>query len=254
MLPNFAAENKTEYDMLTASYTYPVFPEAVDGRELMKVSALCDCAVNAIGRRIEEQGFGVRMMASVGRSWVLSRYALEIDYRPKMYSRFSVKVSDGPVGCISTPRYVRFTDSEGNEFARGWTEWSIIDRVRRSLSRLDSGQCANLSPVVDPELPCAKPERVRSIEVDHTGTRNVGFSDCDFNGHLNNIKYVEMLYDMLPDEVAGTTSPVRLDVNFHREVMSGENLTLGLGSASGRYNFIVLRGTDTACTASLRIR
>ena len=61
-------------------------------------------------------------------------------------------------------------------------------------------------------------------------------------------------YDMLPDEVAGTTSPVRLDVNFHREVRSGENLTLGLGSASGRYNFIVLRGTDTACTASLRIR
>ena len=86
-----------------------------------------------------------------------------------------------------------------------------------------------------------------------TDSRKVGYSECDFNGHLNNNRYVEMIFDMLPENIVDSSSRLRLDLNFKNEIRRGENLSIGLKqNHSDEYLFIAKAGGHTLCSASVQ--
>ena len=40
------------------------------------------------------------------------------------------------------------------------------------------------------------------------------YSDIDFNRHVNTMRYIEMMLDMLPVDMLTQEAPVRLDIHF----------------------------------------
>ena len=214
----------------------------------MLVPSLCRSIINSIGFFIKEEGFGVDVMRENGFCWVLSRYAFEFDSRPALYKPFNVSVWDGESGNITLSRCIRLTDSKGAEIGRGVTDWCVIDRKTRSLIK----PAAILKDKKGEQAPCARPDRISAITIDSSESRLIHSSDCDFNGHVNNTKYVEMFYDMLPQVQKDTLGPLRLSAYFHKEARLGETLTLGLGKTDKGYNFVVANPGATVCTLSLR--
>ncbi len=55
----------------------------------------------------------------------------------------------------------------------------------------------------------------------------VVYSDIDFNRHVNTMRYIEMMLDMLPVAILTQEAPVRLDIHFLRECRFGQTLTVG---------------------------
>ena len=55
--------------------------------------------------------------------------------------------------------------------------------------------------------------------------RRIVYSDIDGNGHVDNARYIEMAFDVLPESLTGK-SPREVQIVFSREAMPGETLSL----------------------------
>ena len=164
-------------------YAYSVVPEEIDFKGRITVPSLCGHIINAIGQNIRKEGFGIDVMAKENRSWILIRSAFEIDQRPALYSPLFVSVWPVSKGGISFYRCIRITDENGKELGRGTTEWCMIDIASRRpiYPGDDLDVCGRHF-----SLPCEGPRRIQDFAPDMTDSRKVGYSECDFNGHLNN--------------------------------------------------------------------
>lgn len=231
------------------SYEYTVAPENIDFQGHATVPSMCNSIINAIGQNIRKEGAGIDVMKASGRSWVLLRSAFEIDVRPRLYDLFNIFVWPArSKGDLTYNRCVRITDDEGEEIGRGTTEWCVIDIDSRRPVNPDLGLKTTEIPV-----PCRNPRRFTDFIPDLVKTIEIGYSECDFNGHMNNGRYVEMFYNMLPKDRISSGLFTRIDLSFRHEVREGDNVTFGVKKASEEeYLFIARNGNGTLCHASLQ--
>ena len=102
-------------------------------------------------------------------------------------------------------------------------------------------------------VPCKSPRRIIDFLPDFIKHKEVGYSECDFNGHLNNTHYIEMFYNLLPESVLSSGLFTRIDINFRREVHRGDDVIFGIRKASDEeYLFMAKAGDATLCHASLQ--
>ena len=245
-------------------YAYSVVPEEIDFNGRITVPSLCGHIINAIGQNIRKEGCGIDVMRKAGRSWVLLRSAFEIDDRPSLYDNYNVKVWPVKGKGLTYNRCVKLTDAEGEEIGRGTTEWCVIDIHTRKPIFPELGLTD-----VDIPIPCKSPRRIIDFLPDFIKHKEVGYSECDFNGHLiileivryaadfnghlNNTHYIEMFYNLLPESVLSSGLFTRIDINFRREVHRGDDVSFGIRKASDEeYLFMAKTGDATLCHASLQ--
>lgn len=64
-----------------------------------------------------------------------------------------------------------------------------------------------------------------------TQQRQLYYSDCDINGHVNNTRYADFIQDVLHQEGRTGTFVSQMQINYTRECRSGEILSLCLHEA-----------------------
>lgn len=229
------------------TFEYFVNPETTDFQGHITVPSMCGSIINAIGKNIRLEGYGIDVMNQEGHSWVLLRSAIEITDRPRIYDNYNIQVWPVKSSGLTYSRCVKVTNDEGSEIGCGTTEWCVIDiKTRRpvfpELVLEDS----------DRSFPCRSARRIADFPPEITTTREIGYCDCDFNGHLNNTHYIEMFYNLLPPELVTTGLSVRIDINYRSEVRSGDKVSFGIRRKNDEeYQFIAKAGDRTLCQASL---
>lgn len=228
-----------------SEYVISVTPDCLDGEGLARIPAIYEMIINAVGLHIREEGLGVDVLHGRGLTWALVRCAVEFGRRPALYESLTVDVCAGERSGLAYERYVRISDVYGNSVARAVTDWCVIDRESRKPAVIEVPTTDDLDP-----RPCTSPLRLRPFVSRARRRQRVGYSDCDFNGHLNNGRYVEMFYNLLPKHFTDLDGGVRLDVNFLKEVPSGGHTISYLKSDEEEvYNFCLQWDGIPACCA-----
>lgn len=239
-------------------YIYYVQPEDLDANGKATVPALYRIAINSIGKRIREEGYGIDVMSANGLSWVIVRCGVEFLRRPDLYESLRVDVWRGESSSVCQERCFSIKGEMGEEICRGVTHWCVMDSASRRPVQFDiTGPAAPSSleesaPGPARQAPCLRPRRIASFSAEGGERRCASYCECDFNGHLNNVKYLEMFLDLLPRSVAGSLSPLRLDLNFRKEVPCGDIIrTAARPISDGCYEFCMYHGNTPACSARL---
>ena len=159
--------------------------------------------------------------------FLLSRLALSFDRPVRAYEKIRVETcATSDSRGVSFGRYFRVTRG-GETVARATSTWA--------LARTDTHEMIRVSdcPVdlgAEPSGDCPVALRFRipgDITLDEVGTRTVRYSDLDFNGHMNNTRYPDLLCDFLPDlsefRVGG------MSLSFLHEAAAGETLRVFVG-------------------------
>ena len=133
----------------------------------------------------------------------------------------------GPDGLFFL-RDFQLLDHEGASLVRCTSSWVIIDEQTRRLIRPDR-QSASLmtdGPVDDAIAERAPKLVLPDQEGRLAGEHTVVYSDVDFIGHSNNVRYVIWAMDALPYEEV-LARPVRdLYINFIKETTLGQTVSL----------------------------
>ena len=235
-------------------YTYYADPQQVDFTLRMTVPALANEVLNTAGVDAQRKGFGIDKLNKENRSWVLSRMAIEIDDRPEQYSSYEIVTWVNEYNRMLSTRNFTLHDAAGREFGRAVTQWCIIDLGARKAIDLNTviGTCAD--SIVDAPSPTEKPRKVTGIVPQHIAEHRVVYSDIDFNRHVNTMRYINMMFDMLPIEQLTAIRPVRLDIHFMHECRYGQTLTVGYEQRDGLSLFEVSNGEEAAVRAALEWR
>lgn len=127
-----------------------------------------------------------------------------------------------PARGYSFMRYFQIT-KQGQIVAEAASTWALLDINNKTMVRGDeSYDC--FFPYDEPLDASHLPRRARASkkELIEVGSRRIVYSDIDYNMHMNNTRYPNMICDFLPDMNGKRLS--RLSMTYVREAPLGAQL------------------------------
>jgi len=74
---------------------------------------------------------------------------------------------------------------------------------------------------------------IREFTGEQSFLRKACYSDIDFNGHVNNARYIQWIQDIIEPGTLETAKQIRLDINYLSEVRCGETIRLYITPING---------------------
>jgi len=232
---------------LKSNYTYQIQPQDVDYTCRLRLYTLENYLLNVAGRAAEDEGYGLTQLNPLGYTWVITRLNLEIQYIPTYYETIRIETwVEQNAHMLSIRNYRIYLGDK--QIGRAKSVWAVLDLNKREIvnvfdlpmfqGKVD-GEILDLPKAIR-LLPIANPEG----EVAYT----IQYSDCDYNNHCNSCKYLERMMDAKCPNVENI--PIRLDINYIKEVHISEPITTKfLSDSQGTHYQQVDQNGKSICTA-----
>ncbi|MBR2333574.1 MAG: acyl-ACP thioesterase [Rikenellaceae bacterium] len=204
-------------------YKYTVEQANVEGHGRAKISFINGIIMQTADTDAYRTGFGVSTMQQENYSWVLSRYAVQIDRIPTIGEVISVDTWIGKCEKFFSVRNFILRDESGATIGTAISLWALINLTTRRPMLIEE---MHEGVSLDREEPMSRPAKIGAVRADLTAEHRVAYSDIDFNGHLNSMRSIDHLIDMLPVSEVIDSKGYRLDINFSREGFAEQVLTL----------------------------
>ena len=141
-------------------------------------------------------------------------------------------------------RYYRIL--RGDEvIAAADTTWALIDLNSKQLCKADA---FDFGFEHEPSLDIGLPPRFRvphTDELELLGERRIVYSDLDYNMHMNNTRYADMLCDFMPLEDIPKIKGMSL--SYLHEAAFGDVIKIYAKKSDGRYSFRTVNQNGITC-------
>ncbi len=222
--------------------TYKTKWHDTDAGGLMRPSALLVYMQETANLQCREWDCDLtRLHDEEGLGFLLSRIMLRVHAPLRAYEEIEVRTWCPPSKGLTFLRC--FSVLRGNEVvAEAVSHWALMDMKAGRLVRVNDFP----GRFPEGELPEGDiyPARVHipaGTEMEMAGERRIVYSDLDFNHHMNNTRYPDMVCDFLPDMAGRWVSS--LSLSYLREAAFGDVLTVSRTARPDASSTYLLRTT-----------
>ncbi len=196
---------------------------------------------------------GFARLSREGLAWVLSRVSLEMRRWPGANEAYSLTTWVEDVNRHFSQR--NFEIKSGDEIlgyaSSVWMGIDIKKRQSGDLSLLESMR----DVISEKRCPIDRFPRI-SLSPDHEvmsgDTYRFRYCDCDFNRHVNTVRYVELLLNEWNLDFYDTHQVKRFDIAFMHEARYGESVSVvRQQSGDNDYSCVISRGDDVLSKARI---
>ena len=195
------------------------------------------------------------------KSFIVTRMTVEIFKQLHQYEHIEVETWSCPPKGATLIRCYEIRRGE-EVIARAYSTWTVVEM---STGRLCKTAEIDLSSYEQEEaLKMNLPTRVKlpkNIDYEKVGEKEILYSECDMNLHMNNTNYPDMLWNHIPDIRNKKVTSVNL--RFMREAALGAQLELFRGkspepvaedkNAEETYYFVSRIGDDVNVEAAFGV-
>lgn len=204
----------------------------VDRNNRLSPAALFNFFQEVAGNHATELGVGKDDLLRSNQAWVLSRMTALMHRRPGWRETITVRTWPRGTERLFAMREFDITDGFGTTIAQGRSAWLIVDLDKFRPLR-PQAFIENLP--TNPEMPTLA-DGAGSLtarpELEQVGNRRAAYSDIDYNGHVNNARYVQWIQDILDEPVLNSANQFRLDINYLAEIRPRETISLWKGAVT----------------------
>ena len=175
--------------------------------------------------------------------FILSKIKLVFKKQLSAYEDISVSTWTCPSRGFTFSRCFEI-EREGEKVAEAISFWALLNIDTRMLTRVDG---FDLGLESDEPLDIAVSRRIKpsAEELKLLGKREIRYSDIDYNMHMNNTKYPDMICDFMPtDKIADITE---MTLEFLHESALGDTLSFYGANEDGRYYFKTVNENGDTC-------
>lgn len=163
--------------------------------------------------------------------WAVTRNRVQVTRLPRLGEAITVETWPMPTTKVAYPRSVVAYDPDGNELFRSISLWVLMDIGTRAMVLPGKSGITVDGTLTGTEL--AVPHALAVRPMTNTATRTVGYSLLDRNGHMNNTRYMDWVYDLLPSAFH-ESHPVReFTVCYLNEARESDPVTLNYELTDG---------------------
>ena len=202
-----------------------------DSAQRLRPTALLDWMQEAGGRSANTLGFGYDDLISSNTTWVLSRTHVRFNHYPKWREQVTLNTWHKGANRLFYLRDFTLHNAEGELLADATTSWLIIDvnthrlvTTRNTELAESAEKCVKEDAIAEPADKVSFPA---GVEPQLIGTHKVSWSDIDYVGHANNVKYVVWALDALEAKGLYADCELRdLLINYDAEVRNHQLVEL----------------------------
>ena len=155
---------------------------------------------------------------SAGVGFILSRIAIDFLSPLHAYEDVEVRTATCEGHGFCFPRRFEIC-REGEVVARAMSQWGMVRVADRTLLRVaDAPLAFGDEPAIETQMPL-RFRAPRELVFEQVGQRRITYSDLDYNMHMNNTKYPDMVCDFLPD--AHALQLTGMSISYLREAAFG---------------------------------
>jgi acyl-ACP thioesterase len=219
-------------DMMTkenvGSYRFLAEPFHVDCTGRLTMSIVGNHLLNCAGMHAAKRGFGITDLNEHHYTWVLSRLAMEFKDLPMQYDEFSIDTWVEAVYSLFTDRNFSMHNAKGEAIGYARSVWAMIDLDSRRPVNLVTMHEGRINEYIctDRECPIEKPGRIKVVATEPLYSFAAKYSDIDINGHVNSVRYIEHILDLLPLEKHKTERLKRFEIAYITESYFGDQLDI----------------------------
>ena len=196
----------------------------VNAARNLRLSSLLHFLQDVATEGADYLGIGPKTTFPMGYLWVISRMEIDVIRMPKYQETIDIYTYPGKTLGFFYPRHFVVYDRKGEIIIRAASVWALINKDTRNVEMRNKFPSL-IGESHDGELP--RPARLAALKDDPIlEKRTVRYSDVDLNGHLNNIKYVEMIDDLESGEVHASRALKHVLLNYEKELREGDELVL----------------------------
>lgn len=217
----------------------------VDFTKKLKLSTLFSYFQDTASLASETLGCGIETLEKThGVAWVLTRIYVEILRHPILDEDITIETWPLEPGKLEFDRDFFVRDANGEVIVRAVSKWVVMDLKERKLKRSDA---IGIHYPVD-RTERAIPGKLRKLKVfghlEAVYNKVIGYSDIDFNGHLNNSRFVDYIMDCFSMDNHKTHTIRTIDLNFIQEALPGDAITLNKDTSKMDEKFIYIEGIN----------
>ncbi|MBR3101443.1 MAG: acyl-[Muribaculaceae bacterium] len=203
------------------SKTYYLSAGECNPEREMPLSLLVARVIDVATLHANSWGVGYARLIEDNQAWVLSRITVEMSRYPKVNEDYTFTTWIEDYNRHFSLRNMCMTSPEGEVLGYVRTVWMVIDLTTRTGMDISKLSYINEN-VSDRVCPIEPQGRLRPVEGGETTTHTFGYADCDFNRHVNTLKYIELLMNQFDLSYFDKNMVHRMELAFVKETCYGE--------------------------------
>ncbi len=208
----------------TYSEKFTVCTWDVDYKNRLTMAAVFNYFQEVAGEHATRLGVGKDLLQQKNLAWVLSRMSVVLFRRPSWREKIVVETWPRGTNKLFAVRDYAITDEMGAPVAQARSGWLLIDVEKMRPLRpqvVTEGLPTNQEkPALEDGLPTLGDGKALEL----VETRRALYSDIDYNGHVNNARYVQWIQDIFSLDLWQDVERLRFDINYISEVKPGERI------------------------------
>lgn len=221
--------------------------------DLGKDNLATDVAILKMLEEIAEQnsfevGYGLENLAETNAAWLLLDWKVEIAKRPKYKEKIDVETWSRKMEKCYGYRDFEVFNKNKELIAKGTSKWVLVDIEKRRPLRIDAVIAEKYAVYNDKgydvfEEEIEKIEAPLEEELSFIKEYKVQRRDMDVNKHMNNIAYLILAYEMLPDTVYENNLFKNIRITYKKELKYGENVNCYYTNKYGKH-IVTIKSED----------
>ena len=220
-----------------------------DAHRLVRPSALLVYMQETSNRHVASVGMSLdELRDKKDLAFILSKIRVDIHRRPAAFENITVETWTVEPRGFSSVRCFRILSGD-EVIAECDSTWALVDTAEKKLHKFDE-----TGYVFENEegLTLEAPSRTRApagIVFERVAERPILYSDLDYNMHMNNTKYPDMLCDYITLEDVDRISGITL--SYIKEAAYGRTVSVYRAAGENCYYFRTVNENDEICLEAI---
>lgn len=232
--------------------TFHIPASAAEAADRLKLSHILDYLQDVAGDHSAMLGTDRQTLQEKNLFWAVIRHRVQISRLPRAGEDITVETWPMPTTRTAYPRSTIAYDADGKECFRAISLWVLMDMESRAMVLPGKSGVGVEGLLRGCELAAPGSMAVRSME--NRLRRTVRYTDLDWNGHMNNCRYLDWVTDTLPGDFHRQYPAREFSVCYLSEARESETLDLSFELSADRcLSVVASRETEDASTGHSRV-
>jgi acyl-ACP thioesterase len=209
------------------------------------MTTICNYLQETAWHHANHHGFGYDDAGQVNRFWVILRWFVKMDRYPKWRDKIFVETWPRPPDGLFAYRDYEITTFEGEKMGAASSTWLILNVQTRRPQKLELVK--NMLHLTTDKM--ALGENAAKIDVpagiECKESLITKYCDIDFNGHVNNTRYVEWCLNLFDAGFHQMNRLASFQVNFIHECKSGEEIEMMIHQSDPENHIVLAKNKTT---------